>query len=318
MADDAFLSAVVHTLRLEAQGILSLELRPLPSVEFPSFEAGSHIDLHLPNGLSRSYSLFNSPTDRNRYVVGVLNDVKSRGGSRYVHEQLRVGQVLKLGFPRNNFRLEEDAPRTVLVAGGIGVTPILCMFNRMRALGRPVEMLYCARSRGEAAFADELMASGGQVRVRFDDETGAPPDLKDLLAGHPAETHFYCCGPTPMLNAFEAACKELRYAHCHVERFAPADEVTAVQVDSYQVTLTRSRKTIDVPSGINLLDALLQAGVECEYSCREGVCGVCETSVIDGEIDHRDSVLSAREREAGKTMMICVSGCKGRKIVLDL
>jgi ferredoxin--NADP+ reductase len=103
-----------------------------------------------------------------------------------------------------------------------------------------------------------------------------------------------------------------------VERFAPADEVTAVQVDSYQVTLTRSRKTIDVPSGINLLDALLQAGVECEYSCREGVCGVCETSVIDGEIDHRDSVLSAREREAGKTMMICVSGCKGRKIVLDL
>src|SRR5690606_10149882 len=137
------------------------------------------------------------------------------GGSRFVHEQLRVGSTIKIAPPRNNFELDEAASKSVLLAGGIGVTPIFCMYNRLQAIGKPVELIYCARTRKEAAFVDELVASGGQVTTRFDDEVGGPPNLRELLASQPADTHFYCCGPTPMLDAFEAACKELGYANVH-------------------------------------------------------------------------------------------------------
>lgn len=318
MNSSSFLTVLVHTIRLEAQGIISVELRSPTGEDLPPFEAGSHIDLHLPNGLVRSYSLFNSPTERHRYVVGVLNDRNSRGGSRYVHEQLRVGSTIKIAAPRNNFALDESATKSVLLAGGIGVTPIFCMYNRLRAIGKPVELLYCARTKSEAAFVDELLGSGGEVKARFDDQAGGPPNLREMLAAQPAGTHFYCCGPTPMLDAFEATCKELGYGNVHIERFAAAGEVTAAQEGSYQVELAKSGKTIDVPAGMSLLDALLEAGVDADYSCREGVCGACETAVLEGTPDHRDSVLTERERESNKTMMVCVSGCKGNKLVLDI
>jgi ferredoxin-NADP reductase len=318
MNNSHLLTALVHAIRLEAQGIISIELRSPDGGELPPFEAGAHIDLHLANGMIRSYSLFNPPAQRDRYAVGVLNDPKSRGGSRFIHEHLRVGQTLQISAPRNHFKLDESAANTVLIGGGIGVTPVFCMYNRLRAIGKPVQMLYCARTRKEAAFVDELLASDGLVKIRFDDEAGGPPNLSGLLAGHAPDTHFYCCGPTPMLDAFEAACKQLGYDHVHIERFSAAGEVVAVQADGYQVELARSGKTVDVPSGKSLLDALLETGYECDHSCREGVCGACEVAVLEGEIDHRDSVLTAREREAGKTMMVCVSGCKGKKLVLDL
>ncbi|VCU71191.1 Phenoxybenzoate dioxygenase subunit beta [Pigmentiphaga humi] len=318
MNSSSLLTVLVQAIRLEAQGIISVEFRSPDGADLPAFEAGSHIDLHLPNGLVRSYSLFNSPAERHRYVVGVLNDRNSRGGSRYVHEQLRVGSTIKIGAPRNNFELDEGATKSVLLAGGIGVTPIFCMYNRLRSIDKPVELLYCARAKVEAAFVDELLASGEQVKTRFDAEAGGPPNLRELLGGHPADTHFYCCGPTPMLDAFEATCKELGYENVHIERFAAAGEVEAAQEGSYQVELAKSGKTIDVPAGMSLLDALLEAGVDADYSCREGVCGACETAVLEGTPDHRDSVLTEREREANKTMMVCVSGCKGSKLVLDL
>jgi tetrachlorobenzoquinone reductase len=186
------LNAFVHTLRFEAEDIIGIELRPVDGSEFPSFEAGSHIDLHLPNGLVRSYSLLNAPGERGRYVIGVLKDRASRGGSRCVHDQLRVGMKLPISAPRNNFKLHEDAGRTVLVAGGIGVTPILCMGRRLQQLGRPFEVLYFARSRKSAAFIPELEALGAPVLWHFDDEQGGPPDLKALLAARPAqaETHY--------------------------------------------------------------------------------------------------------------------------------
>jgi ferredoxin-NADP reductase len=208
------LNALVHTMRYEADGIVSVEFRPAtPTVDFPAFEAGSHIDLHLPNGLVRSYSLCNPSSDRQRYVVGVLNDRKSRGGSRYVHQQLRVGMTLPISAPRNNFKLQEGADRSVLVAGGIGVTPIWCMLQRLVAIGKPVELLYCARTRKEAAFCDAIEALAHEKSVQltwhFDDEKGAPPDLAALLAGKGATSHYYCCGPTPMLDAFEKTCERL-------------------------------------------------------------------------------------------------------------
>jgi ferredoxin-NADP reductase len=309
---------LVHTIRFEANGIFSIELRSPTGEDLPAFQAGSHIDLHLANGLSRSYSLLNSPDDRHRYVVGVLNDRNSRGGSRYVHNELRVGTTIKIAPPRNNFALEESAPKSVLVAGGIGITPIFCMFNRLRSIDKPVDLIYCARTRSEAAFCSELEKSGASVTTRFDDEAGSPPDLKAMLAGQSPESHFYCCGPTPMLAAFEAACSALGFPNVHIERFAAVGEVEAAQESGYQVQLAKSGKSISVPAGKSLLDALLEAGVDADYSCREGVCGACETAVLEGVPDHRDSVLTDRERESNKTMMVCVSGCKGNRLVLDL
>lgn len=305
-------------MRLEAAGVVSVELRAQNGAILPAFEAGSHIDLHLANDLVRSYSLFNAPQERHRYLVAVLNDRNSRGGSRFVHEQLRVGSTLKISPPRNNFGLDEHATHTVLLAGGIGVTPIFCMYNRLLDIGRPVEMIYCARSRKEAAFVDELSASK-QVRVLFDEEQGGPPDLRALLEGRSPDTHFYCCGPAAMLSAFEAACRDLGHGHVHIERFkAAADAAPAQAGGGYRVELARSGKTIEVPSGVALLDALIAAGVDADYSCREGICGACETGVLAGTPEHHDSVLTERERASNKTMMVCVSGCKGDRLVLDI
>ncbi|MGO4332292.1 2Fe-2S iron-sulfur cluster-binding protein [Cupriavidus sp. 2TAF22] len=318
MSTSQSLTLRVQAMRFEARGIVSVELRDPDGRELPAFAPGAHIDLHLGNGLVRSYSLCGAPEVRDRYVVGVLNDRASRGGSRYVHEQLRVGTTLAVAAPRNHFALEENAPHSVLVAGGIGVTPIVCMARRLHQLGRPFTLYYCARSRAEAAFADELAAYGDAVRMHFDDEAGCPPDLPALLAGQAASTHFYCCGPGAMLNGFEAACAGHGYTEVHIERFAADPSVAAVQEGEYTVTLAATGGELTVPAGKSLLDALLEAGIAVEHSCREGVCGSCETRVIDGIPEHRDSVLSKGERDSNKTMMVCVSGCKGRRLVLDL
>ncbi|WP_043202702.1 PDR/VanB family oxidoreductase [Pseudomonas putida] len=319
MSNSSTISALVHTLRHEAEGIISVELRPWGDTVFTPFEAGSHIDLHLPNGLVRSYSLLNAPSDQGRYVVGILRDRASRGGSRYVHEQLRVGTQLQISQPRNNFALDTRASHSVLVAGGIGITPIYCMFRQLLALGRSAELVYCARSRAEAALVEEITGLGAKVLYHFNDEKGGLPDLASYLAGRPADTHFYCCGPTPMLDAFEQACERLGYPHAHIERFTAAEVAPSQDAqDSYSVELSKSGRTVSVEPGLNLLDVLLEAGCDIEYSCREGVCGSCETRVLDGDIDHRDGVLTKAERAANKSMMVCVSGCKSRRLVLDL
>lgn len=319
MSNSSVISALVHTLRYEADGIISVELRPWGDTVFAPFEAGAHIDLHLPNGLVRSYSLLNAPSEQGRYVVGILRDRASRGGSRYVHEQLRVGMELRISQPRNNFALDTHASHSVLVAGGIGITPIFCMFNRLLALGRSAELIYCARSRREAALLEPLAALGAKVIYHFNDEKDGFPDMAKYLAGRSVDSHFYCCGPTPMLDAFEQTCEQLGYAHAHIERFS-AVEVEASQdaQASYSVELSKSGKTLSVEPGLNLLDVLLEAGCDIDYSCREGVCGSCETRVLEGDIDHRDGVLTKAERAANGSMMVCVSGCKSKRLVLDL
>ncbi|HEY2256384.1 MAG TPA: PDR/VanB family oxidoreductase [Variovorax sp.] len=317
------LNALVHTMRHEADGIVSVEFRPAsPEVDFPAFEAGSHIDLHLPNGLVRSYSLCNPSTERQRYVVGVQNDRKSRGGSRYVHQQLRVGTTVQISVPRNNFKLREEAGRSVLVSGGIGVTPIWCMLQRLAAIGKPVELIYCARARKEAAFCDAIAALAAEKSIaltwHFDEEQGGPPELAALLAGKGADSHFYCCGPTPMLDNFEKTCLQLGFGNAHIERFAavPVEAPSASQ--TYVVQCAKSGKSVEVPPGKSILDSLIDAGLNPDHSCKEGVCGACETAVLEGEIDHRDGILSKLERESNKTMMICVSACKRGPLVLDI
>lgn len=319
MSKSAPLTARVQTLRHEAEGIISVELRPFGDTVFPMFEAGSHIDLHLANGLVRSYSLLNSPDDKGRYVVGILRDRNSRGGSEYVHSQLRVGMQLSISTPRNNFELDLTASHSVLVAGGIGITPIYCMFRHLLARGKSAELIYCARSRQEAALVDELGGLKAKVIYHFNDEKGVPPDLATYLAGQPGDTHFYCCGPTPMLDAFEGTCQSLGYPNAHIERFSAAQSPPSEEArSSYSVELKKSGKTLQVRPDLSLLDVLLEAGCDIDYSCREGVCGSCETRVMEGDIDHRDGVLTKAERAANRSMMVCVSGCKSQRLVLDL
>lgn len=320
MTHSPLLQACVRTLRYEAEGVVSLELTPADGGHFPSFEAGSHVDLHLPNGLIRSYSLLNSTEETDRYVLGILSDPKSRGGSSYVHQSLRVGAVLPISAPRNNFKLDESAEVSVLIAGGIGITPILCMYRRLRSQGKKARVVYCARARKQAGFIDELTVLGGDIEFWFDDEhDGQPIDLAKVFIGQPAGLHAYCCGPLPMLSAYEAACEVAGVKHVHLERFAADASVVHAPSTGYTVYLKRSDKTFDVPANQSLLDTLLGAGIDCEYSCKDGVCGACETSVIEGCPDHRDHVLSAAEKANSRTMMICVSGSKGcGRLVLDL
>ena len=315
------LSAYVHALRFEAEDITSIELRPVEGVEFPPVEAGAHIDLQLPNGLLRRYSLTNPPGDHGHYLVAVLKDRASRGGSRWLHENLRIGMRLTISAPRNNFKLHEDAGHSVLVAGGIGITPLLCMGRRLQQLGRPFEMLVFARSRKSAAFVAEIDALGAPVFWHFDTEQGGPPDLRALLVARPAkaDTHYYACGPGVMLDSFEAICAALGYNNAHIERFTAVEVAAASDAkQTYTVELRRSGKFITVTPEQTLLQAVRGAGVEPNTSCEEGVCGSCETRVLDGTPDHRDSVLSAAEQATNTVMMVCVGGCKSASLVLDL
>jgi len=255
-------------------------------------------------------------------VVGVQNDRKSRGGSRYVHQQLRVGTTIAISVPRNNFKLVESAPRSVLVSGGIGVTPIWCMLQRLVATGAPVEMIYCARTRKEAAFRDaiEALAAENDVKLHwhFDDEQGAPPNLAALLAEKGADTHYYCCGPGPMLDNFEKTCEKLGFAHAHIERFAAAHIEVPAATEVFLVDCRKSGKTVEVPPGKSILDSLIDAGLDPDHSCKEGICGACETKVLAGEVEHHDGILSEQERASNKTMMICVSRCKRGPLVLEI
>lgn len=323
------LQAYVHQLRHEANGIISVELRPAPGSDhpLPGFEAGAHIDLHLPNGLIRSYSLVNPGDAPVRYVIGVLKDRNSRGGSRHVHESLRIGQVLPISAPRNHFKLAQDAAPSVLLAGGIGITPIYAMLQTLCAQGRSVHLIYCARSRAEAAWLLEVTAlvnaavARGQtasMELHLDDEQAGPPDLKHLLAQQAAQAHFYACGPGPMLDAFEQACASLGCAHVHLERFAAKPATPSTPQGGYVVELRQSGRTVAVPAGANLLDTLLEAGLNPAFSCHEGLCGACETKVLEGEVDHHDLILTPQEQAANNTMMICVSGCRSQRLVLDL
>lgn len=304
----------------EADGVLSFEFRDPAGRELPPFTAGAHIDLHLPNGMNRSYSLCNSSAETHRYVVAVARDAKSRGGSVYLHDTLRVGQLLQVGPPRNHFPLAEDAARSVLIAGGIGITPMWCMVQRLHALGREWELFYAARGRQNAAFLRELHALAadhpGRVHLHFDQEQG-PFDLAPVIRDHvPAHAHVYCCGPLPMLQAFERETAHLPREQVHLEYFQAKG--APVSAGGLEVELSRSRKVLQVAAGKTVLDAVLDAGVDVPYSCMEGICGSCEVAVIEGEVDHHDSVLSDQQKRTNKTMMICCSGAKSARLVLDL
>jgi len=319
-ASENTIALKVCSIRRIAEAVIAIELRGAGSTLLPPFSAGAHIPLHLANGLIRSYSLTNSEDERERYVIAVGRDIKSRGGSQFIHEQVQVGDVLAAGMPRNNFPYDENAAYSVFIAGGIGVTPLVSMIRRAVKLRRAWEIHYCARSRGCAAFLDEIGSLSGQkggLRTHFDDESeGRFIDLERVIGSGPSAAHFYCCGPEPMLAAFRKAAASLTAEQVHFEYFKQVDDPE--RTGGFTVRLARRNRSVYVPPGRTILEALHAEGIDAPAACREGVCGTCEVRVLEGVPIHRDSVLTPAERERNQTMMICCSGSETPYLTIDL
>ena len=315
-AQDGLIDVRVSAIRYAARDTHLYEFTPLDGRPLPPYAPGAHIDLHLPNGLVRQYSLITAEPDPGSYSVGIKRDPASRGGSRYIHDELRVGKTLKISAPRNNFPLVADADHVVLLAGGIGITPIWCMVQRLEKLGRSWELHYACRSRSDMAFLSALEAMSSS-RFHFDDESeGKFLDVASIVAKAPKGAHLYCCGPTPMLKAFEAATADWPREQVHIEYFTPKQE--AAKTGGFTVELARSGKEFIIPEGKSILQVLLDAGVDVDYSCELGICGACEQRVISGIPDHRDAILTEEEQASNTKVMICCAGCKSERLVLDL
>lgn len=312
MSDAYEAELVVDRRDLAADGVLALTLRHLLGEQLPQWEPGAHVDVVLGPGLERQYSLCGDPADRTAWRIAVLREPVGRGGSAHVHEQLGQGDKVRVRGPRNHFALR-PAPSYRFIAGGIGITPILPMLAAAEAEGAEWTLLYGGRTRESMAFTEELSRYGDRVTVAPQDETGLL-DLSSVLDGVPEGTLVYCCGPGPLLDAVEERCPA---GLLHVERFTPKEQPAAENTE-FEVELAQTGTTVTVAPDVSVLDAVRASGVEVLFSCTEGTCGTCETDVLDGTPDHRDSVLTDEEREAGETMMICVSRCRGKKLVLDL
>ncbi|MFF7520501.1 PDR/VanB family oxidoreductase [Streptomyces pseudovenezuelae] len=312
MSDAYEAELVVDRRDSAADGVLALTLRHPLGEQLPAWEPGAHIDVVLGPGLERQYSLCGDPSDRTSWRIAVLREPAGRGGSAHVHEQLRQGGKVRVRGPRNHFALR-PAPRYRFIAGGIGITPILPMLAAAQAAGTEWTLLYGGRTRDSMAFTEELSRYGDRVTVAPQDESGLL-DLASVLDGVPEGTLVYCCGPGPLLDAVQEHCPA---GLLHVERFAPKEQPEGENTQ-FEVELAQTGTTVTVAPDVSVLDAVRATGVEVLFSCTEGTCGTCETDVLDGTPDHRDSVLTDEEREAGETMMICVSRCRGKKLVLDL
>ena len=299
-----------------SDGVVRLTLRHPDGESLPAWEPGAHLDLVLRDDLVRQYSLCGDPADRSVLQVAVLHEPAGRGGSAYVHDQLSPGELVRIRGPRNQFRLI-DAPRYLFIAGGIGITPILPMIGRAQAQGADWQLVYGGRSRASMAFHEELTARyGNRVSVHPRDESGLL-DLDGLLGRPQAATAVYCCGPESLLTAVEQHCASWPAGALHVERFS-AKAGAVGESTTFEVELARSRITVTVPADRSILEAVEDAGAPVLSSCQQGICGTCETPVLEGVPDHRDSLLTEDERAANSTMMICVSRACSRRLVLDL
>jgi ferredoxin-NADP reductase len=313
--------ARVTRITQAASEIHLIELAAAQGQQLPPFSAGSHIDLHLPNGMVRSYSLSGAPGESEHYFIGVKNEPQGSGGSRFIHEHLKIGDELDISRPRNNFGLQEQADHTVLIAGGIGVTPLVSMSLRLENIGRPWELHYAGRHRGSTAFIPELSAFGSKVSFYLRNGAEDPAqsrrmEIPAIVEAAPPGSHFYCCGPTEMINGFLAATSSLPAERVHFERFANDQPID--KDGSFTVILKQSGETVEIPSGQTILAVLLERGIDAPYSCMEGICSACETRVLAGIPEHHDMILSAEQKAANNVMMICCSRSKTPELVLEL
>jgi ferredoxin-NADP reductase len=309
--------------------IRMLRLRAEDGGALPGFAAGAHIrvQVSLPGGATdwRHYSLINFATARNatnaptEYVIAVRKEADGRGGSRFMHEQLKEGDTLAIEAPKNDFPLHTGPGGSVLVAGGIGVTPLATMAARRRAEEAPVRMHYAGRSRELMAFLPELQVLlGDDLRVHADAEAGAPLDVDALLDTVPAGDRLYVCGPKVMLDALLARTQARGWEHDRVHFELFTEPVAEAGDQPFEVELAQSGQRFIVAADQSILDCLIDNGCDPMFDCKRGECGVCAVPVIEGEIDHRDYVLTAREKGEGNVMQICISRAKGARLVLDL
>lgn len=316
------MKAIVERQEDVAQGVRAFVLRPADdAVPFDVAKPGAHVDLFLADGMVRSYSLYQPAENGDPYKIAVALEPEGRGGSRHMFSRVSAGSVLEISLPENHFPLEEEAANSVLVAGGIGVTPLLAMATRLARLGKAWTLYYAARTRAAAAFVVELerlaSASGGQVIFSFgDDPHRQRLDLNQIFAQAPQGTHFYCCGPKRMIDGFLAAAGQRPSEFVHVEHFEGVAPTGAEK--SFTVRLARCGKELTVPAGRTILEVVEEAGIAVAHACKEGVCAACEVRVIQGIPDHRDLVLSKKERAQNQSMMICCSGSITAELVLDL
>jgi len=299
-----------------ANDVVALELCRADDEPFPPWKPGAHIDLILPAAPTRQYSLCGNPADQHTWRIGVLRDQAGCGSSRYVHDELEAGATVRVRGPRNNFPLVAS-PRYLFIAGGIGITPLLPMIAQVDAAGGDWTLVYGGRERRSMGFLSELEVYGPRVRIKPQDETGLL-DLDALLGSPQDDTLVYCCGPEPLLAAVEDRCRDWPSGTLHVERFQPRPVDETTEQTSFEVVLEQSDVTLTVPAGRSILDVVDEAGVFVLASCREGTCGTCETRVIEGRPDHRDSVLDEQVRASNECMMIYVSRSQTSRLVLDL
>jgi len=305
----------VKRVSWEAPGVVSLDLVPPEGGALPAFEPGAHLDLHLPGAPVRQYSLCGDPAERHAWRVAV-REIEGGRVSGLVHRALRPGALIEVAGPRNNFPLV-PAQRYVFVAGGIGITPILPMLRAARDAGAAWTLLFCTRRENEAPFLAEARDLGGDVVVHASAE-GTRLDVAARLSVPQAGTLVYCCGPARLMEAVEAATRDWPDGSVRFEWFAARARPEGEGDGSFEAVCSRAGRTVRVEAGTSLLAALREAGFDMASSCEQGVCGTCECRVLDGDVEHRDSILSASERAANDVMMACVSRAKGARIVLDL
>ena len=312
----------VAARQLEAQDICSFELVSADETPLPPFSAGSHIDVHLAGGLIRQYSLCNDPAESHRYLIAVLREPASRGGSQAMHDQVEVGQILTISAPKNHFPLVPDARHSLLLAGGIGVTPILCMAQRLARVGAGFDMHYCSRSRSRTAFINRIEHAPFAQQVHFHFDDGAPDQkihLPSLLSKPQAGTHLYVCGPKGFMDAVLSAARSAHWpeSQIHFEFFAA--EVQTADTDApFEVELAGSGRVVVVGKDQTVIQALTEAGVEVLTSCEQGLCGTCLTRVLSGTPEHRDQYLTPDERAANDQFLPCCSRSKSARLVIDL
>lgn len=316
-------SLLLTQIRWESQDVLSFELRRSDGGELPGYAAGAHIDVEVPGGLRRSYSLLDLPAARRgpRYRFAVKREPRSRGASAWFHERARVGMTLRVVDLRNDFPLADSVEHALFVAGGIGVTPMLPMLAERTRLGRSWELHYTVATQACAAFVRPLRAleahseGRGHLHLHASRELDARLDVPGLLAALPQRVHAYCCGPAGLIDAFLAAAAERPPHTVHIERFASAQDAAA---GGFELQLARSGRRIAVAAGSSMLDALLDAGVPMNFSCTQGVCGTCRVGLLAGIPDHRDSCLTQAERDANHVVIACCSGARSPSLTLDL
>lgn len=311
------LNAIIY----EAEDILGFELVDPAGRPLPRFTAGAHIDVHIADGLVRSYSLAGDPADRGRYLIAVLNDPAGRGGSRAMHETLRAGQMIKVSEPRNLFPLASDGGRHLLLAGGIGVTPMMAMIAELTRQGADWDMHYCTRTAEKTAFAARLAPHVAAGRVHLHHDGGDPAkglDIAALLRSQTPATHLYYCGPSGFMSAVAAAAADWPKERVHFEYFAaPAgDRPGADQNRPFQIQIKRTGEVLDVPADKTIVDVLRDAGHYVDTSCEDGFCGTCLTPYSGGEPEHRDTVLDDDDRK--RYVLICCARAKASPLILDL